>query len=73
MTRRPTRDDMSREAGASSAVVNYVINYGPRPVSEQTRQRVLEATGEPAMCLTISPRYWPTGQRYLRSAGDRPG
>ena len=41
MTRRPTRDDMSREAGASSAVVNYVINYGPRPVSEQTRQRAL--------------------------------
>ena len=43
VTRRPTRDDVAREAGTSSAVVSYVINHGPRPVSEQTRRKVLEA------------------------------
>ena len=43
MTRRPTRDDVAKEAGTSSAVVSYVINHGPRPVSEQTRRKVLEA------------------------------
>ena len=43
VTRRPTRDDVAKEAGTSSAVVSYVINHGPRPVSEQTRRKVLEA------------------------------
>lgn len=43
MTRRPTRDDVAKEAGTSTAVVSYVINHGPRPVAEQTRRRVLEA------------------------------
>ena len=43
MTRRPTRDDVAREAGTSSAVVSYVINHGPRPVSEQTKRKVLDA------------------------------
>lgn len=38
-----TRDDVAREAGTSSAVVSYVINNGPRHVSESTRQRVLLA------------------------------
>ena len=43
VTRRPTRDDVAREAGTSSAVVSYVINHGPRPVSEQTKRKVLDA------------------------------
>ena len=43
VTRRPTRDDVAREAGTSSAVVSYVINHGPRPVSEQTKRKVLGA------------------------------
>lgn len=35
-----TRSDVARAAGVSPAVVSYVINNGPRPVAEKTRQRV---------------------------------
>ena len=42
-TRGATRDDVARLAGVSSAVVSYVVNNGPRPVAEATRQRVLDA------------------------------
>lgn len=38
-----TRDDVAKLAGVSSATVSYVINNGPRPVSEETRLRVLSA------------------------------
>ncbi|MFV0405228.1 MAG: LacI family DNA-binding transcriptional regulator [Propioniciclava sp.] len=38
-----TRNDVARAAGVSSAVVSYVVNGGPRPVSAATRQRVLDA------------------------------
>lgn len=41
--RRPTRNDVAALAGVSSAVVSYVMNDGPRPVADRTRQRVLEA------------------------------
>ncbi|MDC4232246.1 LacI family transcriptional regulator [Actinomyces sp. B33] len=44
--KRPTRDDVARLSGVSSAVVSYVLNDGPRPVSEQTRQKVLAAVRE---------------------------
>ena len=39
----PTRDDVARLAGVSSAVVSYVVNNGPRPVAKETKERVLEA------------------------------
>lgn len=38
-----TQKEVAERAGVSSAVVSYVINNGPRQVSEETRQRVLEA------------------------------
>jgi DNA-binding LacI/PurR family transcriptional regulator len=38
-----TRDDVARLAGVSPATVSYVINDGPRPVSEETRAKVLQA------------------------------
>ncbi|MEE1752040.1 LacI family DNA-binding transcriptional regulator [Streptomyces sp. SP18CS02] len=37
-----TRDDVARMAGTSTAVVSYVINNGPRPVSRATRERVVK-------------------------------
>ena len=41
--KRPTRDDVAALAGVSTAVVSYVVNDGPRPVSPDTRARVLDA------------------------------
>ena len=38
-----TQKDVARLAGVSVAVVSYVINDGPRQVSAEVRQRVLEA------------------------------
>jgi LacI family transcriptional regulator len=41
--KRPTRNDVAAYAGVSVATVSYVVNNGPRTVSEETKQRVLEA------------------------------
>lgn len=41
-----TRNDVARAAGVSSAVVSYVLNNGPRPVSASARARVLAAVDE---------------------------
>jgi LacI family transcriptional regulator len=38
-----TRSEVARAAGVSPALVSYVLNDGPRPVSTQARARVLEA------------------------------
>lgn len=38
-----TRTDVAKLAGVSTAVVSYVVNDGPRPVAEKTRQRVRDA------------------------------
>ncbi|MFJ3958101.1 LacI family DNA-binding transcriptional regulator [Arthrobacter sp. NPDC090010] len=43
MRTRVTREDVAREAGTSVAVVSYVINDGPRPVSKALREKVLAA------------------------------
>lgn len=42
----PTRADVARLAGTSTAVVSYVVNDGPRPVAAATRERVLAAIEE---------------------------
>jgi LacI family transcriptional regulator len=38
-----TQDDVAHHAGVSRSIVSYVINNGPRKVSEETRNRVLAA------------------------------
>ncbi len=44
--RRPTQAEVARIAGTSTAVVSYVLNNGPRPVSAATRERVLAAIAQ---------------------------
>jgi LacI family transcriptional regulator len=44
--RSVTRDDVAALAGVSASTVSYVVNSGPRPVSEATRQRVHAAMDE---------------------------
>ena len=41
-----TQEDVAKRAGVSRSVVSYVLNNGPRKVSEMTRQRVLEAIND---------------------------
>ncbi len=57
-----TRSDVAKIAGTSVAVVSYVINNGPRPVAESTRQRVLDA-----IRLT---RYRPNGVARALASGS---
>lgn len=44
--KRPTLADVANRAGTSTAVVSYVLNNGPRPVSESLRTKVLVAIEE---------------------------
>lgn len=44
--RRPTMTDVARRAGTSTAVVSYVVNGGPRPVSAGTRALVERAISD---------------------------
>ncbi|MBN2306011.1 MAG: LacI family DNA-binding transcriptional regulator [Anaerolineae bacterium] len=41
-----TQQDVAKRAGVSRSVVSYVLNNGPRNVSEETRQRVMAAIQE---------------------------
>ncbi|MEO8607949.1 MAG: LacI family DNA-binding transcriptional regulator [Chloroflexota bacterium] len=41
-----TQEDVARHAGVTRSIVSYVINNGPRKVSEETRIRVLAAIKE---------------------------
>lgn len=41
-----TQEDVAKHAGVSRAIVSYVLNNGPRNVSEETRHRVLNSIQE---------------------------
>jgi LacI family transcriptional regulator len=43
LVKRPTRKDVAAYAGVSVATISYVVNNGPRTVTKETRQRVLDA------------------------------
>lgn len=58
-----TSADVARRAGLSVAVVSYVFNDGPRPVSAETRKRVLDAARE----LGYRPNRLARGLRGGRS------
>lgn len=58
---RATRADVARLAGTSVAVVSYVVNNGPRPVADSTRDRVLAAIER--------TRYRPNGIAKALSSG----
>jgi LacI family transcriptional regulator len=44
--KRITREDVAKRAGVSVAVVSYVVNDGPRPVSPETRAKVIQVIKE---------------------------
>lgn len=44
--KRPTLADVAIRAGVSTAVVSYVLNDGPRPVSDTLRAKVIAAADE---------------------------
>lgn len=60
---RVTSADVARKAAVSTAVVSYVFNDGPRPVSVETRERVLRAAHE----LGYRPNRLARGLRGGRS------
>lgn len=45
-TPRVTQKDVAKRAGVAVSSVSYVLNNGPRPVSAETRARVLKAIDE---------------------------
>lgn len=59
-----TRADVARLAGVSPALVSYVLNNGPRPVSDAARERIERAISE------LDYRPDPIAQA-LRGAGTR--
>jgi LacI family transcriptional regulator len=57
-----TQEDVARHAGVSRSIVSYVINNGPRKVSEETRSRVLAAIKE--------LKYRPNKHAQMLSSAD---
>jgi LacI family transcriptional regulator len=62
--KRSTNRDVAELAGVSTAVVSYVFNDGPRPVSAEIRTRVLEA----AQALDYHPSAIARGLRKQTSS-----
>ncbi|MGO1638309.1 LacI family DNA-binding transcriptional regulator [Ancrocorticia populi] len=59
--RATTRADVARLAGVSTAVVSYVVNDGPRGVSDATRDKVLRAIQQLNYRPNASARALKTG------------
>lgn len=72
-----TRNDVARLAGTSPAVVSYVMNNGPKPVSAATKSRVLAAVEElgyrpNAVARSLrARRTWTIGVIASDSAGGK--
>lgn len=62
---RVSMRDVARHAGVSLATVSYVLNRGPRPVSDGMRQQVLSAMRD----LGYEPRGRGPGRRRPRTYG----
>ena len=60
-----TQKDVAERAGVSPSIVSYVINNGPRSISEDTRQRVLRAIAE----LEYRPNVH--AQKLMRASWER--
>jgi LacI family transcriptional regulator len=61
----PTIKDVAREAGVSIATVSYVLNNKQSAVSEQTRQRVLDAVAQLGYTRNITARNLRASQTRL--------
>ncbi len=59
-----TAKDVARRAGTSTAVVSYVFNNGPRPVRQETRDRVLQAARELNYSPNASARALTVGKSF---------
>lgn len=57
-----TRNDVARRAGVSPGLVSYVLNGGPRPVSEAARSRIEAAIEELGYRRDAVARYLKTGK-----------
>ncbi len=64
MSRKPTRDDVAKLAGVSAATVSYVINDSPQQISQETRERVLEAIKQLGYRPDHIARSLKTGQTF---------
>lgn len=62
--KRITRKDVAKRAGVSVAVVSYVVNDGPRPVTPETRAKVEKAIEE----LGYYPNELARGLRLQQSS-----
>ena len=64
---RVTQKDIAQRAGVSATVVSYVINAGPRPVADDTKQRVLQAIAD----LGYRPNKYAQGLKAKTELANR--
>ncbi len=65
MSRKPTRNDVAKLAEVSVATVSYVINNSPKPISAETKNRVLEAVAKLNYQPDLIARSLKTGKTYV--------